>query len=512
MEIKIGIIGKSTGWERVLSQIGIPFSICSNVDEVKLNSFPIMVLSDDITTHQLLAVKKYIETGGCVVCSAAVIDNISLERSKKDFIKYLTPDLMGAFADSENIDVYTDATLSEGANHFRTDKNNPAVLASKFGDGFVVILPFDIVALIENTKSKKKNFYTDGKRLPYETVSLVSKGSLRRLITKSIEFIYAHCNLHFGHKWYYPDAHKSVFIFRVDTDYGTEEQVASLYKLSQKYQIPITWFVDVKSQAKWISNYVKMQGQEIGVHCYEHKVYESYADNYSNIRKALEIIKTNGINPKGFAAPFGKWNSALGQAVRDLEFEYSSEFAYDYDNLPSYTNYSTLQIPVHPICIGSLRRQGYTAPQMIAYYENEIEKKLKLSEPIILYHHPTNENIDVVEKIFQRLHSIDIPKLTMHQFAEWWNKREKVKAMIQQDGTILNVQTEHTIPEMRLRLVSPAGKEIITASEPLIEIEKICWREKEIPLPLPKDFHRIRKFNIWMLINKIEDYFFTSRK
>ncbi|MDP2207397.1 MAG: polysaccharide deacetylase family protein [Bacteroidota bacterium] len=512
MEIKIGIIGKSDGWESVLSQIGIPFSICSNVDEVKLNSFPIIVLSDDITTHQLLAVKKYIETGGCVICSAAVIDNISLERSKRDYIKYLVSDLLGVFADSEIIDVYTDATISEGASHLKTDKNIPAVLASKFGDGFVVILPFDVDALFENTNSKKKNFYLEGKRLPFENVSLVSKGSLRRLITKSIELIYSHCNLHFGHKWYYPDGHKSVFIFRVDTDYGTEEQVDSLYKLSQMYQIPITWFVDVKSQQKWISKYSEMQNHEIGVHCYEHTVYESYADNYSNIRKALEIMKANGINSKGFAAPFGKWNPALGQAVRDLDFEYSSEFAYDYDNLPSFTNYSTLQIPVHPICIGSLRRQGYTAGEMIAYYENEIEKKLKLNEPIILYHHPTNENIDVVEKIFQRLHSIDIPKLTMHQFAEWWNKREKANVIIQQDGTILNVNTEHAIPELRLRLASPAGKETITASEPSIELDKISWQEKEIPLPLPKDIHRIRKFNIWMLINKIEDYFFTGRK
>ncbi|MDI6802966.1 MAG: polysaccharide deacetylase family protein [Bacteroidota bacterium] len=512
MEIKIGIIGKSVGWESVLAQIGIPFSICSNVDKVKLNSFPLIVLSDDITTHQLLAVKKYIETGGCVVCSAAVIENISLERSKKDYIKYLVSDLLGVFADSEIIDVYTNATISEGASHLKTDKNIPAVLASKYGDGFVVIMPFDVDALLESTKSKKKNFYAEGKRLPYENVSLVSKGSLRRLITKAIEMIYSHSNLHFAHKWYYPDGKKSVSIFRVDTDYGTEQQVDSLYKLSQKYKIPITWFVDVKSQQKWIGKYTEMQNQEIGVHCYEHTVYESYADNYSNIRKALEMMKASGINPKGFAAPFGKWNSSLGQAVRDLDFEYSSEFAYDYDNLPSFTNYSTLQIPVHPICIGSLRRQGYTTGQMIAYYENEIEKKLKLNEPIIFYHHPTNENIDVVEKIFQRMQLIDIPKLTMHQFTGWWNKREKAKVMIQQDGTILNVNTEHTIPELRLRLASPAGKETITAPEPLIDLDKISWQEKEIPIPLPKDIHRIRKYNIWMLINKIEDYFFTGRK
>lgn len=507
MEIKIGIIGKPDGWVCVLSQIGIPFSICNKVDEINLSSFPLIVLSDDITTHQLFAVKKYIETGGCVICSAAVIDNISLERSKKDYIKYLTCDLLEAFADSEIIDVYTDATISEGASLLKTDKNIPAVLASKFGDGFVVVLPFDADALFENTKSKKKNFYADGKRLPYENVSLVSKGSLRRLITKSIELIYSFSNLHFGHKWYYPNGKKSVFIFRVDTDYGTEQQVDSLYKLSQKYQIPITWFVDVKSQQKWIEKYSAMQNQEIGVHCYEHTVYESYADNYSNIRKALEIMISNGLSPKGFTSPFGKWNPAIGQAIRDLNFEYSSEFAYDYDNLPSFTNFSTMQIPVHPICIGSLRRQGYTAQQMMSYFENEIEKKLKLNEPIILYHHPTNENIEVVEHIFQKMRSMDIPKLTMHQFAEWWNKREKAKIRIVQEGPILKVDTEHVFSELKLRLSSPTGKETITTIDPMFELDKISWQEKEIPLPLPKDFQRIRKFNKWMLINKIEDYF-----
>ena len=127
-----------------------------------------------------------------------------------------------------------------------------------------------------------------------------------------------------------------------------------------------------------LNNYALFDKQEMAIHCDKHYIYDNTEDNYYNILKADKKLKKCEINATGFAAPFGEWNSSLDKTLQKLELEYSSEFALDYDDLPFYPYYNNefskvLQIPIHPISLGRLRRSHFNENEMLQYYINLIK-------------------------------------------------------------------------------------------------------------------------------------------
>ncbi len=47
--------------------------------------------------------------------------------------------------------------------------------------------------------------------------------------------------------WQFPDGERSIFSFRVDTDFGTHSQLNNLHSLFNENGISATWFVETKS-------------------------------------------------------------------------------------------------------------------------------------------------------------------------------------------------------------------------------------------------------------------------
>jgi peptidoglycan/xylan/chitin deacetylase (PgdA/CDA1 family) len=519
MELKVGLLNdsnngryKSVGWEVLLRQIGVSYEVLSAVDAKNTFDFPVCILADNINQRQVNESREFIQQGGNVLCSTDVLTKISKVQTSKAKVNYLAPDETGIFPDTDIIDIDRNVNIAEGSNHLRSNHGQFAVYRGEMGKGNIIAFPFDVESLILDVRSKKKSFYAHGKRLPYETVSAVSKGGLRRLTLNSLEYLFHSKNLPFVHLWYFPKDSKSIFSFRIDTDKGKREQIESLYQLSLKHKIPFTWFEDAMSQKDWVDAFATMTDQEIGVHCYEHKVYNSYAENYKNIRKALDVLKVGGINPKGFASPFGRWNSSLAQAIRDLNFKYSSEFAYDYDNLPSNTLLfdnptSVLQIPIHPICIGSLWRQGFSKDEMEQYFRYQVDKKLFLNEPIIFYHHPTHNHLEVIENILNYVKDKNVPAMRMTNYADWWKKRNEIKTNMSFNENCLKVRGENHPDDVYFRITTSDGREALVQVSESNDLSGIQFRKKPLAMVPPKDISRIRKFNKWMLINKIEDYF-----
>jgi hypothetical protein len=519
MELKVGLVSdsndaryKSVGWEILLRQIGVSCDVLNTGDAKNIIDYPACILTDSVNQQQANKSGEYIQGGGNVLCSTAVLAKISKVQTSTANVNYLVPDETGTFSDSDIIDIAKNVNIAEGCNHLRNNHGQFSVYRGEMGKGKVIAFPFDVENLIMDVRSKKKSFYADRKRLPYEAVSTVSKCGLRRLVFNSLEYLFHSKDLPFVHLWYFPRDSKSIFSFRIDTDKGTREQIQSLYQLSLKNKIPFTWFVDAMSQKGWIDDFAKMTDQEIGVHCYEHKVFESYAENFSNIRKALDVIKVGGINPEGFASPFGKWNSGLAQAIRDHNFKYSSEFAYDYDDLPSNTLLfnnptSVLQISIHPICVGSLRRQGFSEDEMIRYFRNQVDKKLFLNEPIIFYHHPTNNHLEVIENILNYVKDKNVPAMRMTDYADWWKKRNEIKMNMSLNENRIEVRGENPTDDIYLRITTGDGRDALAQVSESIDLSRIQFRKKTLPMAPPKDISRIRKFNKWMVINKIEDYF-----
>ncbi len=169
--------------------------------------------------------------------------------------------------------------------------------------------------------------------------------------------------------------------------------------------------------------YIKdLTNQEISLHCRRHRVFTNYKDNYENIKLGVEDLKKINTKPNGFAGPFGEWNDELNKSLEALDFNYSSEFSYTYDCFPFYpvTNNSfskILQIPIHPLSFGRLRWGGHTDEAMLKYFINIIEQKLMLQEPIILYTHPSEERLNILNEIFKKINSFKYSYFNIWKFS-----------------------------------------------------------------------------------------------
>lgn len=506
MELKVGLIGASHGWVQILEQIGVGYEIVRELNSNDLINFPVIILSFGLDNESLNIIRKYLDNGGCLLCSAEIYKKISNVKYKEKFVKYLYPDKLGNFIDSEIIEVNRKIKIPIHAEYMKIDDGGNAVAIKNYGDGVVVILPFDAGYVYQDYSAKHKSFYTAKNRLPHEIVSAVTKAPIRRLIFNSLEYLFHSLNLLFCHKWYFPQNYPSIFMFRIDTDIGTSENIKLLYSLSEELSIPITWFIDVKSQRNNLQYFSEMLNQELGVHCYQHKVYNSAEDISLDIESAISVLNKYGIQPKGYAAVYGKWNETYSEVIKKFKFSYSSEFCYDYDNLPSFDRLGNLQIPVHPICIGNMKRQGYNATDMMDYFAYQIEKKMNLSEPIIFYHHPNDNFIEVVHFIFNRIKNFELPAMNFSTFANWWKARLSFKIKVIQENQNLIISDFGSESQLSLRVTDRSNKSAFINCPGRIVLNELNWLQKTFPIEVPEDFTKVFKFNIWKYINKFEDF------
>ncbi len=241
--------------------------------------------------------------------------------------------------------------------------------------------------------------------------------------------------------------------------------------------------------------------QEIGVHCYEHLTFEDYDANLKNISKAKAKLQQVGLSSKGFAAPFGIWNPALARAIDKMVFDYSSEFSYLYDSFPLYPSHGTetfltLQVPIHPICIGSLRKVGYTETQMKEYFIRVIDEKLLRDEPLFFYHHPTHHCWDVVRAMLRYVEEKQIDNTTMIDYSRWWLKRLNHSVTVVLDGNTLSVTRKKSHADsIWLHIVRPDGSEAFLAPCENIDMNAVQWSPKRKTLSPPADIRRIREFD-----------------
>ena len=64
---------------------------------------------------------------------------------------------------------------------------------------------------------------------------------------------------------------------------------------------------------------------------------------------------------------------------------------------------------------------------MLKYFLDIIEQKLALQEPIILYTHPSEERLNILNDIFEKINSLIIPNLAFSDYYDWWIKRDSLK-------------------------------------------------------------------------------------
>jgi hypothetical protein len=505
MKIQLGLVAASSTWDQIAAQEGIPCVVVDLFSQPVHEMCSLLIVNRVLTNTERETVEAYLRTGGAILGSAEQLSRVAgttASRQKLDYIVSTTDDM---FRDVHLTDLGVYGAIPREANLLRTQENTFAAFAGPMGGGFAVIFPFDVEDVLPDSRAANKSFYSSHERLPEERVSLVSKGEVRQLLHRSFEYLHHARGLPYVHLWYFPSGQRNLFAFRIDTDGASQGEVDELYAVGRNNGMKMSWYLDVKHHERWLGHFGYMVDQEIGVHCYEHETFPGYDANLKNITKAVHAMKKAGLPTNGFAAPYGIWNPELARAVDELWFEYSSEFSYAYDTYPLYPQvngkrYVTLEVPIHPICVGNMLQVGYSDDRMKEYFLMKIEQKLSRKEPLFFYHHPTHRRWGVIEYIFETIRQRGIEDTTLGEYARWWKRRLACQVMINLDGADLHITSgtpfANPWPEgMTLRIVNAKGEEAIVPAAGRIEMKSLHWVKPATPVPPPADIRRIREFD-----------------
>jgi len=516
VKIQIGLLGQSSTWEQIVRQEGVPWRIVDLSAGVLSEQCSVLVVACPLTTPQVAAVEEYLRCGGGVVGYAEHLACVGGTYTRPERLEYLVsePHESQPF-DVHMLDLGCDGAVPHEANLLRTQSNSFAMFAGPLCGGVGVMLPFDVSTAVSDSRTATKHFYFMRDRLPKERVALVSKGEVRQLLHRSFEYLHHTRNLPYAHLSYFPGGDKNLFSFRIDTDGAQRTDIDSLYDVARDTQISMSWYLDVKSHENWLHHFRHMPGQEFGIHCYEHETYPTYEANLKNIARAQRTMEAAGIRAVGFTSPFGMWNPELARAVDEFGFEYSSEFSYAYDTYPLYpeagnVRFKTLQVPIHPICIGSLLKVGYTEEQMKEYYRMVIDQKLARNEPLFFYHHPTHRCWDVVRFIFDYVQQKGIRNTTFADYARWWKKRLETPLAMMFEEDLMRMRIDESSlgserEDVWLRVSEPAGRAASIPLRPEINLKDVQWTETKEPCWPPTDIRRIREFDPRTLLGGLFD-------
>ena len=504
MKIHVGIIGRHRGWQNLLQQEGVPFSFVTG-DAVP-DDYSMLVVGDDANERESEKVRLYLQAGGAVLCSAVIDSRLRHTTDQRMYLEYVKTGNRSHFSSIGSIDIECACHLAWKANDLESRRGLFSAYAGPAGGGHIIALPFDPSLLVLDTRSAVRSFYSPERRLPFETVSLVSKGTLRLLVSECLEILHHRRGLPYVHLWYYPRGAQSIFCFRIDTDYGSREQIGALWQLAQRNRLPMTWFLDVKSHISYLQDFAEMKDQEIGIHCFDHVFFPDVKSNIANVQRAADTLQKLGIAAQAYAAPYGIWDAEFGRSLASLGFEYSSEFSYDYDNMPGDTGNGMLQIPVHPICIGSLKRHSYTDENMIRYFDFVVRRKLAAREPMFFYHHPRDGHEPVLEWLFEAMRRERIPSKTMGEFSAWWRRRMNMSLTCESSGNNIRLNLpEDARDDVYVHITKPDGTEAVIPRAAQIAMETVRWEAKPAAFLFPDDFLRQRRFNYRIPLTQTAD-------
>ena len=427
----ICFLGHEPHWTHLLDQEGVSYvtDAAGQIDQAK-----VLILDRLPESSELPSVRRYVDHGGSVLAWAGNALGVWPDlRFRKEQLNYLLPDGSALFRNVGLVDVATTGFVPAVANTGTTPGGRPAVFCGMLGASPVVLLPFDLTGVLATRKSGPLLFPTSTCRQPFETVSVINRGEVRRLVANCLKYLLHKQGLPYVRLSYVPEG-ASCFGMRIDTDESSAEAFREAAGIARAQSMRFTWFVHVEAADKELPPLVAdtLVGQDIQLHCYQHRMYPDYRRNRDDLEKGIARLRNAGVSPTGVAAPFGLWNEKWNQAVSDLGLGYSSEFAVGYDDLPFRPLVSgepsrVLQVPVHPICFGRLAAARMKPEEMFGYFMTVIRRQVARLEPCFLYGHPEavtrfqDEFRQVVEFGQNRCGST----LAMTDYARWWCAREE---------------------------------------------------------------------------------------
>jgi hypothetical protein len=226
------------------------------------------------------------------------------------------------------------------------------------------------------------------------------------------------------------------------------------------------------------------------------------------MRIGTSILRKNGITPRGYAGPFGEWNTTLAKALEHRGFEYSSEFALDYDNLPFYPflgerSSFVMQIPIHPISTGTLRNARHSTEEMKNYFEIIMEDHLAGRLPLFIYDHPANPDHETLDWLFQTVKDRKIPAMTMGQYADWWKIRTETHWSARLENGHLQLSSSNLGDSVKIEVFQSDKCHTIAEKNSDLELTKTAWRTTEAKTNRQPHISILHRLNRKMIFNDI---------
>lgn len=430
MKLSIGVIKLEPVWEILLNQVGV--SYCEIKPE-EIEAYPLVIISGVPHHSYKNIIVGYLKSGGNILTGAQNSKHFFDIACRREKIRYLYSWGDEIFYDNIYCEINQSFLVPVNATNLANQDGINTVRLERIGKGNLVVLPEGFFSIVSSFKIRRKNFYSaNGKDFPTERVSQISKGNISHILVKILESLFHKRNLPLIKLWQFPDGHETIFGFRIDTDFAKDEDILNLYEITTDNDIRASWFVETSSRKQGCEIFKNFDNQELGLHCFRHKVYRSEAGNADDINKGLRILEKDAIKVKGYSAPFGEYRESLALALEKSAFEYSSEFGYAYDSLPLQVRLGNsilkvLQIPIHPISVGRLYRAGHSEEDMIDYFCNIIQYKKEAQEPVMFYTHPAQKRLKVFDNIFKRINELKIPVYIFAEYSSWWKKRISTK-------------------------------------------------------------------------------------
>jgi len=439
----IGVFGLSTGLMSLLDSLGVIYEECytQKVDEP---SYSVYIVHRALTSKEQNWLQNQHEKAKPLAVLFTLESGIqpkSTSVQKTYCASVHSPHLMaGPLAHLSVIDCFSKVSFYGG----KQDLDGICYVERQKSEHIEqsIYLGIPLEASVSKFSYTRKFFPSPTGHKPNEIVSRTHKGHLQHLLRYALERLFYSIDLPYLSKWNFPTS-QAIITLRIDSDFGTEKSLQAIYELANTYSAVLTTFLHVKAHEDWLEWFTQWPNHEHSLHGYEHAHIRSSYPLYQDIENGYQAMVDAGMTPKGYAAPYGIWTEQLSKALDAYPFSYSSEFTHGYDALPyclpdalatKPALYSKcLQIPVHPICTGSLHRYRAVEKDFNAYFKHYMDIQYGMQQPIMLYHHPLQPGLSSIQFIMQYAQELDLQWLSYHEWATFWIQRASERIDIYYD-------------------------------------------------------------------------------
>ncbi len=295
----------------------------------------------------------------------------------------------------------------------------------------------------------------------------------------------------------FPHPFRSAFNLRVDLDEPAADDYHRFGMARNLLADCCTHFVSTKAYQDEPEVLSDLRRYDTQSHGHYHYVYRDGEANRKNLLRAERILNRNGFDVEGFAAPHGRWNAALDDALESMGYLYSSDFRIGYDDLPFFPwkngRFSrVLQVPVHPICEGLFMDAGVSDARFIGdYLASVVKEKIAAGEPAFVYGHPERRLGRMPEVMFALARTLKsrplVWRTTLTEMARWWRWRADRKwLVIAREGGRFDVQFDEWSAEYPLALeIDRAGFRCsipITSARTVLNLQHLVYERRSEPV------------------------------